>query len=330
MKKVFIYPTYTPNRDKSGNLYIKYFHNAFQQNSNWKLDNKGWKLGITSILFNLNCNIFIIHWVDLIPYKKFGKIQFIIFILCIFLLKLLRKQIIWVLHNKHAHRGKSRIVNACMSLMSTFADIVVTHSQEGVTFFDNKFPKQKGKCFYIPHPVYTTETFKGNEIKWDYIIWGNINKRKKIVDFLQYANSCTFFKNKKILICGKCNDKEYDQQIQSECKPNITYINKFIQEQELKEYICHSQIILFTYNTDSILSSGALIYSLNFYKPIIGPKAGSFVDLEGIVSCYDTFKDIPHINNHCSKSLIKTYIEENTWEKFPNKLSSIINNLQKK
>lgn len=325
--KVYIYPTYTPSRDKSGNLYIKYFHDAFEQDSDWNVYNKGWKIGICSILCNLTSDVFIIHWVDLIPSKRFGKIQFILFLGCILLLKLLKKRILWVLHNKQAHKGKSYWVNFGMKFMAMFSNEVITHSQEGVSFFNKMYSKYKGKCYYIPHPVYTTEIFNSEEIKWDYIIWGTITRRKRVLEFLRYANSDIFFIDKKILICGKCQDSEYDKLIRKECKDNITYINDFLSDETLRKYICQSKIILFTYNTESVLSSGALIYSLNFNKMIIGPKAGSFIDLEGIVACYETFNEISSIKNIKNKDIaIKKYIEENTWNQIPQKIQSIVSN----
>ena len=61
--KIYIYPTYTPSRDKSGNLYIKYFHDAFRQQG-FKLSNNLWQIGIMSLFANLKSDIFIIQWVD--------------------------------------------------------------------------------------------------------------------------------------------------------------------------------------------------------------------------------------------------------------------------
>lgn len=322
--QVYIYPTYTPSRDKSGNLYIKYFHDAFKDSHSWTLVNRLWKIGVASILFNLDAEVFIIHWVDLIPFKRFGRVQFLFFIFCISVLKFFGKKVVWVLHNKHAHNGKSKMVDWGMLLMARMATKVIAHSEEGVTFFDKKYFKFKGKCYYIPHPVYSADLVSTKEVRWDYIIWGTINRRKRLLEFLDYANTQPFYVNKKILVCGYCRDYEYSCQISQCCGLNIDFINKFLTDEEISYYIRQSRVILFTYNTESVLSSGALIYSLNFNKPIIGPNAGSFADLKEFVSCYETFEDIEHLSLKSDPASLKAYINENSWNKLPRKIMILL------
>lgn len=323
--KVYIYPTYTPSRDKSGNLYIKYFHDAFHKVNNWKVVNRLWQIGITSLLFNLDADVFIIQWVDLIPFKRFGKIQFVLFLFVIKLLQLFKgKRIVWILHNKHAHNGKSKLVDYGMDFIAQYATCVVTHSGEGVTFFNGRYPQYNGKCYYLPHPVYTSEIYDSKEIQWDYIIWGGIGRRKRIVDFLIYAKHSQFFMGRKILVCGNCSDRAYDNEIKQILWDNVTYMNRFVDDDELRNLIQKSKCILFTYNTDSLLSSGALIYSLNFGKPIIGPNSGNFKDLKGIVSCYNSFEEIPLLKHDNNSEMVNGYIFENTWERFPQKILKLI------
>ena len=317
--KIYIYPTYTPTRDKSGNLYIKYFHESFEKDSRFKVLNRCWKIGIASMLFNIDAESFIIQWVDLIPMKKMGKIQFLFFLIIVSLAKMLRKRIIWVLHNKQSHTKKSQLVDYGMRFMARKADDVIVHSTEGIAFFNKMYPKEVGKCRYIPHPVYSTHIFDSSVERYDYIIWGSISRYKNVLSFVKYYNQTPFFANKTLLLCGRCLDDDYNNQIKLEtCKnSNIDYRNEFLTDEELQELICQSRTILFTYNSESILSSGALIYSLNFCKPIIGPRVGNFVDMEGVVSCYDCFEDIPNIEIKFNPQWVKDYIEKNTWSLFP-------------
>lgn len=321
-KKVYIYPTYTPSRDKSGNLYIKHFHEAFVQDKHVHVVNRFWKIGIASMFFNLDSDIFIIQWIDLIPCKRFGKIQFVLFLCAITFVKWMGKQLIWVLHNKHAHAGKSMFVDLGMKVMAKKANEVIVHAKEGVDFFDTMYPKQVGKAHYIPHPVYSQDIYPFLPIKYDYIIWGNIGRHKNVLDFLRFFNLDNSFQHKTILVCGQCFDIEYDLQIQKEVAKNshIIYINRFVTDDELQRLISQTRIILFTYNPGSVLSSGALIYSLNFCKPIIGPRVGNFVDMTGIVSCYDTFDDILSMNLIFSPEAVMSYIHNNTWSLLPSRI----------
>lgn len=326
MTKVYIYPTYTPSRDKSGNLYIKYFHDAFLCDENFKVVNRFWQLGIASLFFNLDAQIIIVQWVDLIPGKRLGKIQFIFYLILILIARLLRKKIVWILHNKHAHKGKSKLVDFGMKFMAQKASVVIAHSKEGCAFFDSMYPNYAGKCRYIPHPVYSQNVMPPKKSEFDYIIWGGIDKRKNIIEFLEFAKSEPFFDGKKILICGYCRDSDYSEKIRriADEKRNIVFLNKFFSDEELADLISRSSVILFTYNPESMLSSGALIYSLNFCKPIVGPRVGNFSDLEGSVQCYDSFSDILRIQLWNNKEKNLEYISENTWDVFPQRVLKLV------
>jgi len=209
--------------------------------------------------------------------------------------------------------------------MSLKADFVLTHSLEGIRFYKSEYPDSSAKCFYLPHPVYEFGKIEdAAQTEWDYIIWGTITPRKKVLEFVRFAAECKELEDKRILICGRCADTVLDTQIRKSLSPNITYQNVFMSDDELASRISSAKTILFTYDGGSVLSSGALIYSLNFFKPIIGPKVGSFEDLKGIVECYDSFEDIPSIVSRDCSGEIKKYIDENLWAGFPDSLLSYI------
>lgn len=320
---IYIYPTYTPSRDKSGNLYIKYFYEAFQNKRDVKVVNRLWQIGIASIAFNLDADMFIIQWVDLIPRKRLGKMQFVFFLLLIELISILKKEIVWVLHNKRAHDKKSHWVDYGMGFMARHATCVITHSEEGVSFFNERYPTYKGKCHYIPHPVYTSQIYPSKNIVYDYIIWGTVSRRKNVLEFVKFAVNSDEMKSKRILIAGRCGDSKYAKEISNTiADSHIVFENRFFSDEELRVLISQSKIILFTYNGESVLSSGALIYSLNFCKPIIGPNVGSFADLKSIVSVYNNFAEIPHLDLKSNEEACRRYIYENLWKSFPAKLIS--------
>ena len=71
--KLYIYPTFNPQRDTGGNLYLKFFHDSFKLYPQYNLVNRLWQIGISSIYFNLDADTFIIQWVDKIPFKRLAK-----------------------------------------------------------------------------------------------------------------------------------------------------------------------------------------------------------------------------------------------------------------
>lgn len=322
MNKIYIYPTWTPSRDKSGNLYIKYFHEAFENSKQYRVVNRCWKIGIASMMINLDADAFIIQWVDLIPRKRLGKIQFVFFLLVVDLAKLMGKRLIWILHNKQAHMGKSWLVDKGMRFMANMADDVVAHSTDGITFFNRMYPEKSGKCRYVPHPVYSQNVYTKSAYKYDYVVWGSIGRHKNVLEFIKFFNRIPYFNDKTLLVCGRCVDQAYHQQIEFEVSrnTNINYKNAFLENDELRELICQARVILFTYNPESVLSSGALIYSLNFCRPVIGPRVGNFDDMKGVVTCYDRFEDIPGLKPQFDVEEARKYISENTWGAFPSKI----------
>lgn len=323
----YIYPTYNPKRDKSGNLYIKYFRESFEHSD--RVVNRMNSLGISSVLFNLDANIFIFHWVDLIPYKRLGLIQTLFFIFSLNIIQLKKKKIVWVLHNKMSHKGFNPLVERLMRIMSKSANVVITHSSEGVLFYNNEFIKPKNQVIsHIPHPIYSQDLLINPKVKieWDYIIWGGIGPYKRVFEFLSYVKGQVFFKDKKILICGKCSDIDYLNKIKSVLNSNITFINEFVPEEQLRSYILASQCILFTYGSETVLSSGALIYSLNFNKRIIAPRVGNFMDLGKVVDCFDEFSEIEFIDitKAPDTNILCDYLLSNKWENLSDKIKALL------
>ncbi len=126
-----------------------------------------------------------------------------------------------------------------------------------------------------------------------------------------------------LLICGACRDSALDAEIRAALPPFIYYENAFLSDGELAARISASRCVLFTYDGGTVLSSGALIYSLNFLKPIIGPAVGSFSDLSEIVSCYSDFGEIPLLSLKDVRAAALSYIADNSWADFPVKVLSL-------
>jgi len=323
--RVYIYPPYREKIQKTGNKYSQLLWNSFEESSDFEVINhRVTNKPFYDFIFNVNADIFIFSWIEsyAVSLRRMGR--FIYVLSFILILRLLNKKVIWIMHNKHPHLKSTKTTDWAMRTLAKVSTHVITHAAEGVEHFEHHLKGRCGKCVFIPHPVYTDEFFDSYPIRWDYIIWGNISPRKGIVEFLNSIKGKSDFSDKKILICGKCEDKHYAQQIEDRCSENIEFINGFISDEQLREYIGASACILFTYQESSILSSGALVYSLNFCKPIIGPNVGSFSDMKGLVKCYNSFADIPNISIEPNIQLVKSYIQNNTWKQFPQKFKTIV------
>jgi len=324
-KKIYIYP----DVKKRTNDYILLFHKSFEDND-YKVNNRFSKLRLLNMIFNIDSDIFIIHWVDVIPYLRFGSVQYYFLKFIILSLSVLKKDVIWVLHNKTSHRkgdfdqqrGK---VKKIMDFMAKYSTKVLVHAKDGVEFYNQIYgTRYPNKVICIPHPVYKNDIICDNSVekKWDFIVWGSISPYKNINEFFEFMNNDFFFRDKKILLCGKCTDEAYEKRIKNNLGANVTYINKFLSDEELILYISSSEMILFTYSQDSVISSGALIFSLNYCKPIIAPSIGNFKEFPNVVFCYDEFNDITKFDYPLKydTNCVEKYISENTWFNFPAKV----------
>ena len=321
MRKVFVYPS------AGGiNLYKKNIIDSFNNSIGYIVSNhKGTGEDWFNLYKNLDADIYIFSWPENLCVKFTGFIKFLYLALFVCIFRVLRKKVVWIMHNKHPHKRNNWRTKLGMKFMASLSSAVITHSREGVRYGEKLFGRRN--IFFIPHPVYSTVIFdKSEETIWDYIIWGTINRRKKILEFFEYINDRPFYSSKKILLCGTCTDAFYEQTIKQTIGSNVTYYNRYIADDELKSLINKSKTILFTYANDSILSSGALIYSINFCKPIIGPYLGAFKDLEEIVSLYKDFSDIETLKPKANKGYIEKYIHDNQWKDFPSKIEQILYN----
>ena len=323
--KIHVYPPYKGTKANPGNLYSKLLWGSFEKDDNFLLSNHCLSgKPLWDMPCNIDADVFLFSWIEGMANTLFGKFKLLYVFAFLTLMRLLKKDVVWILHNKHPHSKETRSSKAAMEVLTKLASHVVTHAKEGVSYFEENLKGRKGKCSYIPHPVYDTRIHPASALKWDFIIWGGISPRKGIAEFLEYTSGDPFFKDKKILICGRCVDDRYAKWIELNCGVNIKFINDFIPDGNLEEYISESRYILFTYHESSILSSGALVYSLNFCKPILGPKAGSFMDIPGVVTCYEGFKDIANLQPRIDENALKDYLRDNTWDNFPQKIFNII------
>lgn len=322
---IFIFPIFKKARNSSGNSYLREFTESFSKS--YSIQSKGSRYGLFSILFNFKADIYVLHWIESIN----NVLQGFVYVFSIIFLRLLNKKVVWVLHNKQPHKGNVKLGKFYMKVTAFFCSKIVTHASEGLEYVLLVYGKKAfDKTHYIPHPVYTSNIYSlpNNSINydWDIIVWGNIQPYKNILEFLKFVKASEVLNKKRILICGNCSDDEYLEKITSNLSSNVVFINEFLSESKLQNYLLTSKAILFTYNLDSVLSSGALIYSLNYLRLIIGPNGGAFKDLNSIVSVYDSFEDLELIDYERKPPVsdIEFYIKSNTWAQLPEKIMNVV------
>ena len=330
--KIFVYPLTTRFNEKLANPYIKDVCKALNNHFVCVNYNKPSNIGFLNISkYFFQSNLFHLNWIEDLPDKKGGFFQTLFFFLVLIGTKLFGKKIIWTVHNKSTHQKKNLYIKKfLLYILSRNANYIITHSKEGIEYVRQLNPKIKKKhVLYIPHPVKSKILPPVKNYEYDIIIWGNIMRYKGTHLFLQYLSENSLLETYKILIIGKIENKNYEKELRSYPSSKIIIINRFIEEEELTDYIQKSKIILFTYQNEYVLSSGALTDSLGFNQAIIGPNTGAFNDLakEDLIFTYKNMKDLPAVIDKIlaskkahNEQKIKNFIQQNSWENYGSQL----------
>lgn len=270
-------------------------------------------------------NIYIFNWPENLIFRKFGYFQIILFLFCLVVLKIRRVKLVWIFHNISPHHGHTWATKEVYKVLFHWSNLIITHSQKALRYIREH---TKVNSVFIPHPFRrrfcpTTDL----NYQYDIIIWGSIYKYKGIIEFLKSKIKLNI--SFKILIIGKCNDADYDFEIQRFINKDVTYQNRFVDKTELDTLILSSRYVVFPYLKDSISSSGALIDSILLGKTVIGPNVGAFQELSlaGLCYTFDDYSDIFEIINRRDKvntDLIEKFVNENVWDISAKKILSYI------
>src|SRR5690606_12151139 len=119
----------------SPNPYIGNFIKALSKNHkmvNAHARNRG---AFNLFRFLFQTDVFVLNWIENLPEKRLGKLQAVLFVCCMVCAKLLRKKIIWILHNKYSHHRKAdQWIDFLFRFMMKYADRIITHSHSGLEF----------------------------------------------------------------------------------------------------------------------------------------------------------------------------------------------------
>ena len=319
--------TVFPNLKEKSNPYIQDFIDALNRQEGFQVVNPAHKNPLLSILPPKHWgDVFIFNWFESIPDFKYGLLQSIIAFFFLITLKLSRRKIVWILHNKQPHEQRYGWLKEFLAkLIAKQADLIITHAQDGITIIREKHPYAIHKVHFLHHP--TKDRMKdlvSLSKKYDLLIWGAITPYKGVTDFVSYLrkNSLTSLK---VCILGKCSSTELYNNLTRELTENITFIHEKASFEKLGEYIRQSHFVLMPYFSKTILSSGVLMDSLSFGAKVIGPNTGSFKDYAHEpslnVHTFESFSDIiPIVNQHkdspISNENYKRFLAENNWESF--------------
>lgn len=330
--RVYYYPN-TKSKESvafdTGSSYLRFLLTALKKK--WTFVNIGnqSKVGIFDLVSYINrIDILLLNWIENIPDKRLGLFQTLFFLLILVFLHFFNVKVIWIMHNKGSHvPTRIHLKKAIIKALLKRSDLVITHAYEGIDYARKEFRVSGDNIKYLPHPFMKSYRRSSNpEIIYDIVIWGKIWQYKGIDRFLHYLKENDLLHDFKIMVAGTIYPENYKKELLSYSTPEICFDSRFIPDEELDKIIDQSNIVLFTYEGTSTLSSAALMDSFTYVdKLIIGPHVGAFADLanDGLIYTYHNYseltqmlKDITTLKKDPDRRI--DFIKNNTWDSFAN------------
>ncbi len=338
MTKIYFYPKKNPRDAISPSPYMPCFEEALTKN--YAVVNQNLiKNGIFEFFkYLFRADLFLYSFIENVVQFRFGKLQAIYFFFFFWCTKLLGKKTLWVMHNKYSHdRKKNKWTDFMFSLMVKHSNLILTHSEAGIEYIQEKYPSYAKKVKFIIHPIPPHFPFvEKAEKKYDFLIWGTISPYKGHLEFLEYLEKNGALGKYKILIIGRYSNQEYGKKLRQYLSDNIQLDDKFYELEEIAHFAHQSRFVLFTHKPTSVLSSGALMDSIRMGAKIIGPNHGAFKDLKdySFVNTYEHFDQIHNIyesNREIAAPLseMKVFCKDNSWHAFADKITSHIDGIMK-
>lgn len=319
MIKIYYYPSCPPGG--YGNPYSSNVKNAFAKYGK-VLDNENIpvKPAVKGLLrYCFKADVFLLNWIEGIANHRYGIIQYFLVFICLFIIRLRRRKIVWTLHNIHPHGGANKFSEKLSTYLFRHVDIIIAHSKDA-----QDYAEKKAICpvYYVCHPFNTYERdISPKEKTRDILIWGTIFPYKGVSQFLQEVNSRK--SDLTIRIVGTCSDAGLLNEIVRSAENNhrIVFENRRPDFKEIGELISTSKFVLFPYIGGSISSSGALMDTIAMGGIAMGPNVGAFKDLsiDKICLTYENYDDLfekLRKGAQLSEHTIGTFVKYNTWDKF--------------
>ncbi|WP_149304356.1 glycosyltransferase family 4 protein [Pareuzebyella sediminis] len=203
--------------------------------------------------------------------------------------KILGKKVLWTMHNKEPHENAHPFLQRVFTNLLIFlADKIIIHSWDTKKILAKKGRRIAEKTFYLPHPAYIDmygsihdrDVTKPKDPVLKLLFVGLVRPYKNLELLIDSVE--TIGKDVRLLIVGKPKNKEYAEEIRDKISnvPNIEHDLRFIENNELIEYLYDCDLVILPYKMDSVLNSGAVMLSFSYGKSVICPNIGTINDIK--------------------------------------------------
>lgn len=244
---------------------------------------------ISALICNRKVDIVHIHWTNPFFISRFKSTTFIkavLFIVDLFIVKLLGVKVIWTVHNKYTHEEIYKDIDLFVSRsLARIANLLEVKSQGIKQEVEELFGiKDRKKVVVIPHGNYIH--FYPNEVSRDearsilkinseqkvFLYFGGVRLYKGILELIDvFKKLQTEYPNIQLWIVGKPIDLEIEQKIHSLTLTTsaIKTELRFIPSERVQAYMNAADGVVLPFR--DLLTSGSLVLAMSFAKAIIAP-----------------------------------------------------------
>lgn len=235
-----------------------------------------------------------IHWPDIfmIANGKYATIAKSMRFICgILVLKTFGTKIVWTVHNITDHEGKYKSIELFFNkILARICDKLIVHCNSAKVDVVKLYGIDSSLVTIIPHGHYIgtyenrmTQSQARDKLKIDneqtvFLYFGQIRSYKGVLDLVNTFKRLDC-QQVRLLIVGKPLNDEIGSELSKWCKDDyrIKTILRFVPDEDIQIYLNAADIIILPYK--DVLTSGAVILSMSFSKPIIAPAVKCITDI---------------------------------------------------
>lgn len=282
--------------------------------------------GLTLLRYSFSADVFLLSFVETIAFHKLAFIQYLAAMLSLVIMKLRRREVIFIFHNPRPHKGENRMSRSLTMRMLRQAVLVLSHSTDTAAYAKSlisNFGGDPAKVKYVCHPMPATDVPTPDMSSDRILIWGNVLPYKGVLEFV----SCPEIRDAglDVHIVGRCSDASLSASIeQNVSRPSATHFlfeNRSASFEELRSLVQSSKYVVFPYLPGSVSGSGVLMDTIAMGGEPVGPSFGAFADLasENVCRIYHSIPELVSILNspkQLNQTAIRHFIARNSWPAF--------------
>ncbi len=232
-----------------------------------------------------------LHWLPSLHSGFRGAMQVRLFMARLRCLLLLRKKIVWTVHNLYSHESSNQerekwLVREVLKVASK----VIVHTASSRRLLVEEFGEcAEGQLKVIPHGnyigVYPNEVTQDNarsqlnlpQSSRILLFFGHIRPYKGVSQLIAAFREIDD-PNAILVIAGKPLNESMAEEIRSLAveDPRIVLFLKMIPDEEAQIFLNAADVVVFPYQ--QILTSGALILAMSFGKACLAPRLGAIAE----------------------------------------------------